>query len=68
MNPVPISEWTLEDCKARQKGVRTRITVSHSRINHIVQQRLSRRDAEKLLAEARVYLGELEELNDRSSG
>ncbi len=30
-----------------------------------MQQRLSRRDAEKLLAEAMIYLGELEELNNR---
>ncbi|XP_045030437.1 uncharacterized protein LOC123472631 [Daphnia magna] len=65
VNPAPISGWTLEDCKARQKVVRSRITNCHSRINHIVRGHFSRRDAEKLLAEARVFLGELEEIHNR---
>ncbi|XP_046459823.1 uncharacterized protein LOC124206177 [Daphnia pulex] len=63
-NP-PVSTWTLDVCKGRQKVVRSRITGCHTRINHIVTAGLSRRDAEKLLADARVLLGELETIHDR---
>ena len=63
-NP-PVSTWTLDDCKKRQKLVRSRITGCHTRINHIVTTGLSRRDAEKLLADGRVLLGELETIHDR---
>ena len=63
-NP-PVSTWTLDDCKKRQKLVRSRITGCHTRINHIVTAGLSRRDAEKLLADGRVLLGELETIHDR---
>ena len=65
VNPAPISEWILEDCKARQKVVHSRITSCHSCITHIVRGHLSLREAETLLEEARVFLGELEDIHDR---
>ena len=60
-----VSTWNLEDCKAKQKSIRYRITGCHTRITNIVRRHLSRRDAEKQLTDARNLLGELETINDR---
>ncbi|KAI9551306.1 hypothetical protein GHT06_002506 [Daphnia sinensis] len=65
MANLPVSTWTLEACKTRQRVLRFRITGCHTRISNIVTAGLSRRDAEKHLADVRGLLGELENIHDR---
>jgi hypothetical protein len=60
-----VATWTLEVCKTKQRSIRYKITGCHTRITNIVRRRLSRRDAEKQLMDARTLLGELEAVNDR---
>ena len=60
-----VSTWNLEECKTKQKSILYWITRCHTRINNIVRRRLSRRDSEKQLTDARNLLGELETINDR---
>ena len=49
----------------KQRGIRYKITGCHNRIQNIVKNNLSRRDAEKHLNDARNLLGDLERIHDR---
>lgn len=64
MAEIDTSTWTLAVCKSRQTVLRSRITSCHTRICKIVDKSLSRRDVEKHLADARVYLGDLDSVHD----
>ncbi|EFX78580.1 hypothetical protein DAPPUDRAFT_105022 [Daphnia pulex] len=59
------AEWALKDCKAKQRGIRFKITGCYNRIQNIVTNTLSRRDAEKQLTDACTLSGELETIHDR---
>ncbi|EFX67252.1 hypothetical protein DAPPUDRAFT_115590 [Daphnia pulex] len=63
--PPPVAQWALEACKAKQRGIRYKITGCHTRNQNIVTNNLSRRDAEKHLNDARNLLGDLERIHDR---
>ncbi|KAK4037433.1 hypothetical protein OUZ56_029466 [Daphnia magna] len=64
MGTQSVAEWTLEDCKAKQRGIRFKISGCYNRIQNIVTNTLSRRDAEKQLTDSRKLLGELETIHD----
>ncbi|XP_032791657.2 uncharacterized protein LOC116928674 [Daphnia magna] len=64
MGTQSVAEWTLEACKAKQRGIRFKITGCYNRIQNIVTNTLSRRDAEKQLTDSRKLLGELETIHD----
>lgn len=57
--------WSFDQCKKRQKVLRSKVTSCHNRIKNIVTKKLSRRDSEKQLYDARGFLGELDRVQDR---
>ncbi|EFX75752.1 hypothetical protein DAPPUDRAFT_323077 [Daphnia pulex] len=66
--PPPVAEWALEACKAKQRGIRYKITGCHTRIQNIVTNNLSRRDAKKHLNDARNLLGDIKRGDSRLYG
>ncbi|EFX64144.1 hypothetical protein DAPPUDRAFT_229858 [Daphnia pulex] len=60
-----ITTLTLDQCKGKQKLIREKITSCCTRIRRVISNKQSRREAEKLLNEARAHLGETGPLNDR---
>jgi hypothetical protein len=60
-----ITTLTLDQCKGKQKLIRAKITGCCTRIRRVISNKQSRREAEKLLNEARAHLGETGPLNDR---
>lgn len=56
---------TLDQCKGKQKLLRSKITGCCTRIRRVIDGKLSRREAERLLMEVRAHLEETRPLNDR---
>lgn len=60
-----VSTMTVDQCKGRQKILRQNITGCTNCIRRVIDGSLSRREAERLLNEARTFLGETAPINDR---
>ncbi|KAI9553677.1 hypothetical protein GHT06_021605 [Daphnia sinensis] len=65
MQSEDIDNLTLEQCKARQRQLRHKITGCCTRTRRVIASKLSRREAERLLAEARGHLSDSSLINDR---
>ncbi|KAI9557306.1 hypothetical protein GHT06_017134 [Daphnia sinensis] len=60
-----IATLTIDQCKSRQKLLRKKITGCCTRIRKVITSSLSRREATRLLEDARTLLGESGPINDR---
>jgi len=65
MSTDDTSTLSIEQCKLRQKLLRQKITGCLTRVRKVIENSLSRREAERLLNEARTFLGDTAPLNDR---
>jgi hypothetical protein len=53
-----VSTLSIDQCRKRQKVLRQKITGCGNRIHKVIDGSLSRREAKRLLEEARTLLGE----------
>ena len=60
-----VSTLSIDHCRKRQKVLRQKITGCGNRIRKVIDGSLSRREAKRLLEEARTLLGETSPINDR---
>ena len=60
-----IATLTIDQCRARQKVLRQKITGCCTRMRKVITNKLSRREATRLLDEARTLLGDSGPINDR---
>ena len=60
-----ISAWPESQCRTKQKTLRSKITTTCKRIAAIVVKKQSKRDAERLMDELRIVMGDLQTVNDR---
>jgi hypothetical protein len=60
-----ITTLTLDQCKGKQKLLRSKITGCCTRIRRVIDGKLSRREAERLLTEVRAHLEENRPLKDQ---
>ena len=60
-----VSTLSIDQCRKRQKVLRQKITGCGNRIRKVIDGSLSRREAKRLLEEARTLLGETSPINDR---
>ncbi|KZR98523.1 Uncharacterized protein APZ42_006012, partial [Daphnia magna] len=65
MQSEDINNLTLEQCKARQRQLRHKITGCCTRTRRVIASKLSRHEAERLLEEARGHLFDSSLINDR---
>jgi hypothetical protein len=60
-----IAAFTIDQCRAHQKVLRFKITGCCTRMRKVITNKLSRREATRLLDEARTLLGDSGPINDR---
>lgn len=60
-----IAALTIDQCRGRQKVLRQKITGCCTRIRKVITNKLSRREATRLLDDARTLLGDSGPINDR---